>query len=67
MQIEKEIKALAKEQRLKRLRALYFELQMDMAAYEANNDQEEVERTRNLMESAQKSYAAIAALPVDDV
>jgi hypothetical protein len=65
MQIEKEISKPAKEQRLKNLRAQYFELQMNLAAYEANGDTAGAEKTRGLMESCQKSYEAIEAILID--
>ena len=59
MQIEQEIKQAAIEQRLFNLRTRCFELQMDLAAYEANGDIQGADQTKKLIESCEKSYNAI--------
>jgi hypothetical protein len=65
MQIESNIKKNAREQRLINLKRQMCELQMDLAAYEANEDSAGAERTKKLMESCEKSYVAIEAMIVD--
>lgn len=59
MQIENEIKQAAMKQRLFNLRTRCFELQMDLAAYEANGDIQGADQTKKLIESCEKSYVAI--------
>jgi cob(I)alamin adenosyltransferase len=65
MQIESSIKKSAKDQRLFNLQRQMCELQMDLAAYEANEDSAGAERAKKLMESCEKSYVAIEAMTVD--
>lgn len=65
MIIESTIKQGAKEQRLFNLRRQMYELQMDLVAYEANGDTAGAEKTKKLMESCEKSYAAIEAMTLD--
>jgi hypothetical protein len=65
MNIDSNIKERAKEQRLTNLKVQYFEFQMNLAAYEANNDQAGIEQTKQQMESCEKSYKAIEAIPTE--
>lgn len=57
-----EIKEKLKEQRLKQLEARYYELQMDRAGLEANNDLEGVRVTEQRMEHVTKAYEAVKNL-----
>ena len=66
MIIEPTIKGPAREQRLFNLRRQMFEMQMDLAAYEANGDSAGMEKTKKMMESCEKTYKAIESIPVDD-
>lgn len=65
MEIGSGIKEHTKNQRLNNLEVTYFNLQMDLAAYEANDDTAGAQRTKALMESCEKSYKAIEAIPTE--
>lgn len=64
--LRKEIKEHEKENRLLGLQTRYFQLQMDLACYEANEDTAGAERTKQLMESCEKSYAAVKAIEIEE-
>lgn len=65
MEIKTEIKQREKEQRLTNLQVRYFQLQMDLAAYEANDDAAGAEQTKKMIESCEKSYSAIEKIPTE--
>jgi hypothetical protein len=61
----KEILENEKKQRLLNLSVIKFRLQMDMAAYKANEDEEGAEKAQKQIDQVEKSYAAIEAMPID--
>jgi len=62
----KEILKKEKEQRLLGLKIMRFRLQMDMAAYKANEDEEGAEKAQKQLEQVEKSYAAIEVMPIEE-
>lgn len=65
MKVKTEIKQREKEQRLINLQIRYFQLQMDLVAYEVNEDEPGIEQTKQLMESCEKSYVAIEKITTE--
>lgn len=53
-----------KQQRLHSLEIAHFQLHMDLAAYEANEDTIGIEQTAKKIISCEKSYNAISALKI---
>ena len=62
LEIPQELKEKLKQQRLDQYRAQIYNLQMDLAAYEAIGDQQMIEHTKQGIEAGEKAYKAVEGM-----
>jgi hypothetical protein len=62
MNITQDMKDILKEQRLEDYRAQIFNLEMDLVAFEAIEDETMISKTKKSLEAGKKAYAAVEAM-----